>query len=201
MTPVIKNVTTQNTTTDAPFKKLVSKGVSLLEAALAMAILAIVSISVSNVLLAGVTTHMSSKTRTYQVNVAMDVMDSLRNDIRFALAVTANPNTRLQIDLSGGRQVVYTFDNGTGTLTRTDTLPGPGNSTSRNFVSSVPSTVPIRVACINTCFSVARAQVFLEGLQVADGGPATSALDREFGSSNTTYRNIAFDIMTSTAFQ
>lgn len=199
---------------DAPSRKFrAHSGLTLVEAAIAMVILSIVTVATSNVILTGVETQLSSRKMSVQQVIGQNIVDDIRIDVRYSSAITTpvapvNNNTFgassnqlvIQRDMpGGGPQQIITYNFNGGTLTRQDSL----NNTTRNY-NNLASGIPVTINCINNCFRIYRTsignQVNLGGIAIADVN-ATSVMDAQFGPANYTVMNVTFDRMTATNFQ
>ncbi|MDX2086116.1 MAG: hypothetical protein SFZ03_12100 [Candidatus Melainabacteria bacterium] len=167
-------------------KQTARPGLTLIEAAIAIGIIGIIGVAVSNVLLAGVEAQLSSKIHTHMETTALNIVDQLRFDLRFARNVTAPSPTTLQFTTQDNVAVTYSFTGGA--LTRNGT----------SFTANVP--VTLSVTC-GGCFQTNGKQVSLSGLQITDVATGQSNIDRAFGKASFIYPDATFDVLTATTFE
>jgi Tfp pilus assembly protein FimT len=194
------------------------RGVTLIELALGMAILSLLSIAVSNMMLAATASQLNAQAMVTEETMAMSIVDRLRYDLRLAtvasLSVTGGGST-LSFNTwnpSGGamQAVTYTFT-GT-TLTRTVA----GQPTYDFASGSFPAMRIVTQATAGrptTGFSVAANvptgspgmvcnRVVLHNLFVVDNTPVNTLVDGAFGGkSQFRVDEVAFDVVSGTLFE
>lgn len=169
-------------------------GLTLLEMAIGIMIVSILSVAVSSLFKVAVESQMSQRVHENMQMVAINIVDDLRLDIRTADSVEVlNGGNTLRISNVDG-EVVYTWSNG-GSFVRT-LNSGAQKSYSQGFSPA------LNVVCEPACFQqVADQQILLPELRVEQSTAGGTVIDRFFSKPNYPVRNIAFDILSATEFQ
>jgi prepilin-type N-terminal cleavage/methylation domain-containing protein len=161
------------------------RGFTLFELALCIAIFSVLGIGASKLMQTGVQSQISHRIHTTQQSLAMNMVDRLRQDLRFASmgSVTiANAGNTLQLitfDPNLQTEVPVTYALTGGTITRTS------NGQTVNFLQGYANTA---VLCNNPCFQPIPAgtaganikAISLNNMRVRD----TSAVNSDFIASN-----------------
>ncbi len=185
------------------------KGLTLLEVALCIAILAILSVGVSSLVKTGVETQLAQRVHQDMQAIGMNIVDDLRQDIRTAdRATVAGGGNTLTLDMPTGTQIVYQLS-GANAFTRWEQATGA----TKLYNDPNVFTVPLQVQCPAGCFEAlmpnndavpSPRQIFVRTLSVAQVLPAGNAgtmIDQSFGPANFTLREFSFDVMSATEFQ
>lgn len=192
-----------------------ASGVTLLEMALGMMIVAIVSVGISNLVRAGVESQMAERTHQNMQLVANNIVDDIRFDIRQSVyAYTNSSDTALKLDMpASGSQPAFTvvYRLSGNQFSRQDPrYPNP-----KNYNDPSDPNNPLSVQCLDDsgnvvvrCFeknfqnSAGHArQIRLPALQVTKTRSSNTIIDQYFGAPNYTIRDFAFDVMGATEFQ
>ncbi len=185
-----------------------SKGLTLLEVAISMALFGIISVAVASMLTSGIDTQMSYRVHEYEHNIALNIIDRMRMDLLMARNVTVG---------GGGTTVTFTtFDPNTGVDTPVTWVINGGVATRNGMVMSTsPSpNIQLLVTCGGntspSCFegwTPAAGQpikrVILHELTVTQNIPmgGGTAIDRNFGPARYRVNEFSFDVMPGTRFQ
>lgn len=185
-----------------------SKGLTLMEVAISMALFGIMGVAVAAMLSSGVDTQLSYRVHEYEHNVALNIIDRMRMDLMMARNVTIG---------GGGTTVTFTtFDPNTGVDTPV-TWAINGGVARRNgtIMSNSPTgNIQLLVTCggntAPSCFegiTPAAGQpikrVILHELTVTQNLPfgGGTAIDQNFGPARYRVNEFAFDVMPGTRFQ
>jgi type II secretory pathway pseudopilin PulG len=178
-----------------------SKGFTLLEAALVIAIVAVVGVGISNLLLNSVNVQMNERIQLNMEAISQRVTEALRDDMRFARTVAAPNATSLTITDNTGGTITYSFQTlaGRSTLTRTQ------NGVVRDFANNNPMlSATTAINCGGTCFSLDAAtqnrSVLFANAFVQDVSPVNNSLDQAFSKGRLNIPATSFNIITSTRF-
>jgi hypothetical protein len=184
-------------------------GVTLIELAIGMMILIVLSLGVSALVKTGVETQMSRRSDMLMQTIGLDLVDDLRFDVRTtdSAAVSGGGNT---LTLSrGGGTIVYQLD-GNGRFSRTDALTGAVKVYNDPAHYSSPA---FRMACPATCFTPLRMnsdatpsprEIRVNEIrvqQVAGTQGGGTFIDRAFGLGNFSVRAFTFSVLGATEFQ
>jgi prepilin-type N-terminal cleavage/methylation domain-containing protein len=185
-----------------PRKRRSAKGLTLLETAIAMMILAILSVAVSNLVKAGVETQMARRADLNMQSIAMNIVDDLRRDIRTAdkLSVAGNTGNTLTLTNNG---ITISYRLNGAQLTRTEN----GANKSYNDTSQ------FNVICPQSCFTAKDfnqdptplpRQIQINEIQVQQNVPTSATkniIDKAFGPANFTIRQFTFSPISAMEFQ
>lgn len=183
-----------------------ARGITLIEVAISMGLFTIVGMAVASMLGAGMDAQMAYRVHENEHNVAMNIIDRLRQDVIRARALTI---------VGGGTQVVITPPTGAnitwsiiGGVVRRDGLV--------QSQSAYPN-INLRVTCggngTTACFegltqngaatTVNPKRLVLNELTVSQQLPAGggSLLDHEFGPAAFRVNDVTFEMMPGTTFQ
>jgi prepilin-type N-terminal cleavage/methylation domain-containing protein len=193
------------------------QGFTLIEATLAIMILAILSIGVSSLVRTGVETQMSRRIQEYMQAIGLNIVDDLRRDLRTAdQAVITNAGNRLTITAPGGN-IVYNLE-ADNTFTRTE-----GGVTKiyndPNLYNPWPEVVCLNAGAAAPCFSGFRKDLNNPGVMVANNASPQqvmladitvrqavaagggTVIDNAFGMANFSVRNITLSLTSQTDFR
>jgi hypothetical protein len=194
------------------------KGVTLIELALGMAILSLLSIAVSNMMLAATASQLNAQTMVTEETVAMSIVDRLRYDLRLATVSSVSVT-------GGGNTLSFNTWNPTAGVTQTVTYTFTGASLTRtvsgqptyNFATGTfpamrivtqattgrPTTGFSLVANVATGSpGMVCNRVVLHNLFVADNTPGNTIVDTAFGGkSQFRVDEVAFDVVSGTLFE
>ncbi len=200
-----------------------NKGVTLIEVALTIMIMVILSIGVSSLIRTGVESQLSQRSHVNMQIVAMNIADDLRRDLRTAdSAEVQNGGNRLVIrytDVANSSQTItYSLDTVSGDFTRVGTGGGSGASKTYNPNTFTPR---LQVACLNgasnaPCFAGLRKnstgamiadnttpqQVTISDItvrQVVSG--SGTMIDQAFSAPQYAIRNMSLSLISQTEFQ
>ncbi len=196
-----------------PIPAIKTRGVTLIEIALCMMILSILSVAVSNLVLSGVQSQMNQRIDENLQLVAMNIVEDIRLDLRHSAATTVlGGGNTLRIVRHDGSIVTYQLT-GANNFQRTDT--GTGLTKTYND-PTMYTTPPLQVRCVNNagansaCFQAQQMnndatpqprEILLQGLRVEAAVPSNTVVEQNFGAPNFTVRNFSFDVMSATEFQ
>jgi len=183
-----------------------------MEMALAMMIVAILSVGVSSLVRSGVEGQLAQATNDNMQTLSMNIVDDLRQDLRTAdSAVISNGGNTLTIVPSGGvgGNIIYT-------LSGTDLTRSRGGTT-KTYNDTVQVRPRLQVACPGgACFSGFRADTVNKGVMLVDnaspqqivlpnltvqGAGQNTVIDKNFGAPNYAIRNITLTLTSQTVFQ
>lgn len=192
-----------------------SAGVTLLELALGLMIVAVLSVAVSSLIRTGVESQISQRTHDMMQVIAMNIIDDLRFDTRTAVAASIN---------AGGNQLTLTPGNNGVAI---NYVLNGGNFQRRQGASikdyNTGITPPLAIACLATngnttpCFEgyipdaatpggmarndAAPRQILVNNITVQQINNGSSLIDTNFGAPNFSLHNFAFNLMSSTEFR
>ncbi|HEY9746448.1 MAG TPA: hypothetical protein V6C99_09545 [Oculatellaceae cyanobacterium] len=177
-----------------------SEGLSLLEMALGMMILSILSVGVSSLIKSGVEAQLAQQLSQEAQTVGLNIVDDLRHDIRTADKAEVNGN-QLVLSMPTGNTLTYQLVGGN--FSRTDTAGGT------KTYNTVNPSARLRVVCEPNCFraelndSNEVRQVIVDALRVEQipQGTGGTIIDQQFGTANFTVRKFAFELLSATEFQ
>lgn len=187
-------------------------GLTLLEIAMGMMILSVLTVGVSSLVRTGMENQMSERAHQEMQTIGLNIVDDIRLDIRKADTVTVpNANTlSLVMDATTNQTVTYQLENG-GKFSRSET-----GKTKKyyNFDSNSNSYWNrMQISCPDTpgCFSAESLnpdsmprQIRLPNLRVTQqlpSGNQGSLIDRNFGPANFSVKDFSFDVPSATVFQ
>jgi prepilin-type N-terminal cleavage/methylation domain-containing protein len=198
--------------------KPANQGLSLIEIAVTMAVVAVVSLGSTHALSMFSEVQKSQRLHNVQQVVAMNVVDNLRQDLRFAtrptpltnaFTITGGNGNVLTIPNAfeptlGSYSVTYTFT-GT-TVTRAVTVGGVTTTTS--YTADITPGVTISCgAAGGACFQVASVDVNgnprgvrLNQMQVTEAAQDTDAITTNFGPARFAVANVTFDMLGNILF-
>ncbi len=197
-------------------KRHASKGITLLEVALSMAIFSVLSVAIAGLLTSGMNAQMAYRAHEYQQSVASNIVDALRMDL-----MTAN-----RVDITAAGQGLQVRDS-TGTITSnwliggTFNPPGCANVSAvlRNGqpigISPAPCNMPMTITCggagAPACFegfdqdgnpaTTNAKHIILHELAIANAVSNGSPIDREFGPATYRINEFSFEILAGTTFE
>lgn len=187
--------------------KAAHRGVTLLEMALSMMILAILSVGVSSLVKTGVENQLAQRTHQNMQTVGLNIVDDLRMDIRTAdRATVSNGGNTLTLSTPNGN-IIYNL-----TASNDFTRFVQATGVTRTYNDPNAFNPRLQVRCPNGCFQAALLnndpvpsprQIFVEELlveQVLPNGSGTM-IDRAFGAANFPVRAFSFDVMSAKEFQ
>jgi prepilin-type N-terminal cleavage/methylation domain-containing protein len=191
-------------------------GLTLIEVALAIMILAILSIGVSSLVRTGVETQMSRRIQEYMQAIGLNIVDDLRRDLRTAdQAVISNGGNRLTITGPNGT-IQYNLTVGN-TFTRTqDAVIKTYNDP--NQYQPWPEVVCLNGGAAAPCFTGFRKDLSSPGVMLANNANPQqikladitvrqapvgggTIIDNAFGMSNFSVRNITLSLTSQTDFR
>jgi Tfp pilus assembly protein PilV len=199
------------------------QGMTLLEAALAMMIMAILSIGVSSLVKTGVETQMSQRTHEVMQTVGVNIVDDLRRDIRLADTATVSSNGRslsLVLPISTlnsavGSTVNYQWT-AANNFTRQETLNSGGTNT-KTYNDPNTLSAKINIDCndsangVSRCFTAMNLnndttpqprQIRIDAIRVYQTpGGAGTVIDQYFQAPSFILRKFSFDLISATQFQ
>ena len=182
------------------------KGVSLVEMAIAMMIIAVISVAVSNLVLTGVQSQMNQGNEEHMQIIAYNIVDDMRLDLRRAQNHTVLAANRLQVTLTDGSIVNYEFD-ATGTRFQRRSPTATKIYNTMNNRAGQLHTVALRFVDVPVTrpgppVTVISTEVTIPDLTITRINRGTdSAIDAEFGPPQFSIRNITFDSMNTNTFQ
>jgi Tfp pilus assembly protein PilV len=176
-----------------------SQGLSLLEMALGLMILSILSVGVSALVKTGVESQMAHRTNQLVQNVGLNIVDDLRMDIRTAEKATANGN-QLILDMPDSSQITYQL-NGI-EFSRTSSSGG-------TKIYNASQTAKLQVLCEAPCFTPGvinnqgnPRQIIVKSLEVSQVlSNSGNIIDVAFKPANFSIRNFSFEVPSATEFQ
>lgn len=184
-----------------------SQGLTLLEMALGMMILSVLSVGVSSIVKAGIESQMSEQAHQYMQTIGMNIVDDLRHDIRVADQVTVtNGGNTLQVILDSTTNQTAFYE-----LVGTEFRRREAGKQTKIYNDPSMYTSLMQVTCPSGCFeanqtnsnSVPR-QIRIPEIVVQKSlpsGNAGSIIDRHFRRPNFSIRDFAFDVATATEFR
>jgi hypothetical protein len=181
--------------------------VTLLELALGMMILSILSIGVSSLVKAGVESQMSERDHQNLQVIGMNIVDDLRNDIRNADEVSV---------LNGGKTLQVILDENTGQSVSYDLVGTQFQRTSPSGTQKIYNdptmyTNMMQVSCPSGCF-VAKSinsnnfprQILIPEIKIQKVLPSANKgtiIDQYFGGANFSIKDYSLDVASATEFQ
>ena len=193
-------------------------GLTLIEIAVAIGIMAVVSLGSAHAVSMFTEVQNSNRLHQVQQQVAMNLIDNLRHDLRYAsrpnavtnaFSITGPNSTVLTIPVSfdpniGTYSVVYTFTGGS--VTRTMTVGGAPTVTNYNAIPGLP--VAINCGGGGNCFQVSSVDINgnprgirLNQLQVAEAVPdVNNVITANFGPAAYNVQNVTFDMLGNILF-
>jgi len=185
--------------------KKAQQGVTLLEMALAMMILSVLSVGVSSILRTGVESQMAQRNDLNMQSIAMNVSEDMRNDIRVADSASISGGGNTMALVTGNGNVTYTLD-GSGQLIRT--LNGQSKIYNDQTVYKTPTLI---VTCTNGCFTAMQMnndtpqsprEVMVNEMIVTQSTSQNTLIDRSFNRlANFPLRAFSFNLTGATQFQ
>lgn len=181
----------------ATIARMPAQGITLLEMALGLMIIAVLSVGVSSLVKTGVESQMAERMNQQMQIISNMIVDDLRMDFRQADNVTVNGNT-LKLEAPSG-EVTYRLANGR--FSRTV-------GASQKVYNDSKAYPMLAVKCMNTsnqsinCFTKSSGgrQIELKNLTVEQTVAGNSVIDT-FGKPSYKVHNIAFDVATQQQFQ
>jgi prepilin-type N-terminal cleavage/methylation domain-containing protein len=187
------------------------QGVTLLEMALAMMILSVLSVGVSSILRTGVESQMAQRNDLTMQSIGMDISEDLRNDIRLADSASIGGGGNSMTLVVGNSNanttynVTYSLD-GSGQLTR------QANGQSKIYNDQTIYKTPILVVqCTNGCFTAMQMnndtpqsprEVLVNEMIVTQSTSQNTLIDRSFNRlANFPLRAFSFNLTGATQFQ
>ena len=184
------------------------QGVTLIELAVGMMLMAIIGVTVSSLVRAGVEAQMSQRLVNHGQVVVMNVVDDILFDLRTADAVAV---------LGGGNQLRITTDIGLGpgTITyvygapnvqRTEAVPGSPNNGTKIYNANV--TPALNFTCVAPCFAWRpdvngnNRSIVIQNLSVAPAvnTEASSAIAQAFPLVPFSIRQASFDVISTATY-
>lgn len=192
-----------------------SSGVTLMEMALAMMIVAVVGVGVSGLLKVGAEHNLSERQHQTMQIVALNLVDDLRHDLRTADSINALGSGSNTLTIQGnGQTITYSLNTATHRMSRqVNGSPAKVYNDPNIFLSNM------QVQCSPTCFQVATdaqtgqlmvtstgipKEIVIPRLTVTvplANGNAGTMIDQSFGAPNYALNQFAFHVTTSTEFQ
>lgn len=186
-------------------------GVTLLEMALCIMLLSIISVAVSSLVRTGVEGQLSQRTHENMQVIALNIMDDLRFDLRTAEKANClgAPTSVVQISNGGNRM---SFCNRDGQVTYELTSANQMYRTSPNGIVKVYNqgfTPTLNVLCPSGCFAVVNGQLQMPDLRVQQATAGNSLMDQwlrnvedpTFGRPTYRMSNTSFALLSATQFQ
>lgn len=188
------------------------QGITLLEVAISIMIVAVLSIAVSSLVKAGVETQMAERMHQNMQSISNGIVGDLRMDFREVDTVAiASGGNSLTLTTPAGN-VVYQLTNGN--LTRRSpsgtvkTYNDPKMYNNMLEISCPGGPVVPGGPSVAGCFapnnlnsSGLPRQIVMPEMAVRQKTANGGLIDRYFGAPNFTVRNFAFDVVTATEFQ
>lgn len=181
-----------------------TSGLSLIELAMAMMIMVILSVGVSSLLQTGIESQLSERAHQEMQSVAMNIVDDLRNDIRTAnKAAVSNGNNTLTLTMPTGN-ITYSLA-ADGKFSRVSSVTG-----TKQYLSGQMTNM--KVACPSGCFraellnsdntpSPRQISVPEISVQQVINGNRKTIIDTAFNSASFSLRNFSFDVLSATEFK
>lgn len=192
--------------------QIAAQGITLLEVALAMMIMAVLSIGVSSLIKTGMETQMAERMHQHMQTISNVIVDDLRLDFREVDSVTISSGGNTMLLSTPKGNITYQLSNGN--LTRR-----AQGGTAKTYNDPTTYNNLLEVACpggpvvpggpnVQGCFapssinsSGSPRQVVIPALQIQQKNSTGTVVDRYFGTPNYTVRNFAFDVVSATEFQ
>lgn len=194
-------------------KRKRDRGITLLEIALGMMILAVLSVGVSSLVKTGVESQLSERAHQYMQTVALNIVDDIRFDIRKADDVTVlNPQTlSLTTDAS---TVTYQLESG-GKFSRSETGKPKKyynyNATNNTYWNGIQMNCTNPLTGSTSCFEAQSLNAdnkarqiyipYLGARQPIASAKRTSLIDKYFDEPNYAVKDFSFDVPSATVFQ
>lgn len=183
-------------------------GISLLEIALAMMILAVLSVGVSSLIKTAVETQMARRTDVTMQSIGLNFADDIRMDVRTADTVSVSSDGKMLTLAASAGNIIYEL-NSSQQMTRRDTAT---NSTKIYNDPAQFNTPRFNVVCPTTCFTALRfnsdatpvpREVRVNAIQIQPQTTSNSGniIDQAFGPANFTIKAFTFSILSATEFQ
>lgn len=179
-------------------------GLSLIELAIGMMIMVVLSVGVSSLIQTGIESQMSERAHHEMQTVALNIVDDLRNDIRTAnRAAVSNGNNTLTLTMASG-SITYSLA-ADGKFSRASSATG-----TKQYISGQMTNM--RVACPSGCFRAelmnsdttpSPRQISIPEIsvqQVVTTGRQT-VIDKAFNSASFSLRDFSFDVLSATEFK
>ena len=202
-----------------PLHNAAERGVTLLEISLAMMIVAVLSVGVSNLIRSGVESQMSESLHQHMQVIANSIVDDLRHDLREASNVTiANGGNMLRVQAPSGNITYQLAANGDFSRRSPSgsskiynhngpSKKGANNSTVFLLKVACPGSVTPTGTALSGCFasnttnmSGEPTQVIIPRLQVEQTVGTGTIIDQNFGPPNYTIRDFSFTLSSAIEF-
>jgi prepilin-type N-terminal cleavage/methylation domain-containing protein len=194
------------------FQAGANSGVTLLELAISMMIVAVISVGVSGLIKVGAEHNLSERQHQTMQLIAMDLVDDLRRDLLTADTISnlgsSGSNT---LTITGnGHTVTYAMNSSTHQMTRAANGITKIYNDPKIFLSN------LRMDCVsatNQCFQVNTTAgtasngtpkaIFIPNLTISapPGSGGGTVIDQAFGAPNFKLNQFSFNMTTSTEFQ
>ncbi|MBK8190789.1 MAG: hypothetical protein IPK79_10115 [Vampirovibrionales bacterium] len=187
--------------------RIAARGLTLIEIAISMGLFMLVALAVATILSSGMDTQMAYRVHENEHNVAMNIIDSLRQDIIRAKAITV---------AGGGSQLVITSPSNavinwsiTGGEARRNGLLLSRSAFSPNIALAARCGGNGTTVCFEgrdqngAIININPRRVVLNELTIVQQLPTGggSKLDREFGAASYRVNDASFEVTTGTTFQ
>jgi prepilin-type N-terminal cleavage/methylation domain-containing protein len=180
------------------------RGVTLLELALCMMILAVLSVGVSALMRTGVEAKMAQRNDLNMQSIGMNFSEDLRTDIRTADSASISNNGNTMTLSTAVGNVVYSLNNGQ--LSRQ-----PVGQTAEIYNDPTIYSKPVLVvSCQNACFTPLQMnsdsvpsprEILVNEMKITQSTSQNTIIDRNFGLANFALRAFSFNLTGATEFQ
>jgi hypothetical protein len=168
-----------------------SYGVSLMELAICLIIFVVISVAFTSALVNSSVAQLSQRVHAHQHSLTMNMVESIRRDLRTAADVKVPNINTLEITQSGNQKITYLFKEGV--LARNGKSFEAGlNGQNKLQCGKSPS-----FEAIGNPIHV----VVLKNMCIKDTGTAKTALHREFSTESFRVFDTSFEVSANTTFQ
>lgn len=192
------------------FKQAAFNGVTMVEVAMTMMIIAVLSVGVASLMRVGIEAQLSERANQKMQIISMAIVDDLRRDLQTAQAVTLqNAGNTLVVrvpkpsDPANAYNATYRLANGrfsrssTIAATKTYNDMGVDSKLTVKCVDDDNASAP----CFRWLDAVDKTVLGMEGLRVEHTGFGNTVFDQSFGTPNYTIRDLTFDVSINRKFQ
>jgi prepilin-type N-terminal cleavage/methylation domain-containing protein len=191
-----------------------SAGVTLLEMAMAMMIVAVLSVGVSGIIKVGVEHTMAERQHQNMQMIAMNLVDDLRHDLRTADSINAlGAGSNSLVMQSNGKVITYALNAANKQITRK-----VGGVASTKIYNDPGVFKNLQVQCTPTCFQIGTDQsgnplvsssgvpkeIMIPNLSVnavLPAGNLGTSVDQAFGVPSFHLKMFSFNVAAATEFQ
>ncbi len=188
----------------------VTNGVTMVELAMSMMIIAVLSVGVASLMRVGIEAQLAERVNQKMQTISMSIVDDLRRDLQMAQAVTVQSggNTLLvSVPRPTNPALTYnaTYQWANGRFSRTSDADG-----TVKIYNDIAADRSLRVNCVNSsnvsvnCFrwvNAGRTVLGVSGLRIEHTGFGNTVFDQQFGAPNYTVRDLTFDVSINRTFQ